>query len=106
MSDQVEGRTSLIRRETALLASLSSGVRMGIAQRQRGSQHANESEEPGDGVGDGESQQPQVHSCSHRRGEGGHQGLDRHRTELIASVSDFRLLDSAVAMPRRRPLTP
>ena len=45
VSDQVEGTTSPIQREAALLASLTSGVLMGIADFLHGPHHADESQE-------------------------------------------------------------
>lgn len=62
VSDQVEGTTALIQREAALLASLATGVLMGIADRLRGSHPADVSEEAGNSEADAESQEPQEHT--------------------------------------------
>jgi hypothetical protein len=62
VSDQVEVTTSVLQREAALLASLTSGVLQGIADRLRGSHPPVAAEEPGEGQGGAGAQEPPVRS--------------------------------------------
>lgn len=60
VSDQVDVTTSVLQKEAALLASISSGVLRGIADRLRGSQPPVLAEEHGQETDEGEAQEPQV----------------------------------------------
>ncbi|MCP9860885.1 MULTISPECIES: DUF6781 family protein [unclassified Cyanobium] len=62
VSDQVEVTSSVLQKEAAILASITSGVLRGIADRLRGSQPPVVAEEPGHEAGEGEAQEPQVDS--------------------------------------------
>ena len=62
VSDQVEVTTSVLQKEAALLASITSGVLRGIADRLRGSQPPVVVEEPGQASGEGEAQEPHLGS--------------------------------------------
>ncbi|MFO8237186.1 MAG: DUF6781 family protein [Prochlorococcaceae cyanobacterium] len=62
VSDQVDVTTSVLQKEAALLASITSGVLRGITDRLRGSQPPVVAGEPGQEAVEGEAQEPQVGS--------------------------------------------
>jgi hypothetical protein len=62
VSDQVEVTTSVLQKEAALLASLTSGVLQGIADRLSGSQPPVAVEEPGEGHAGAGAQEPRLRS--------------------------------------------
>lgn len=62
VSDQVEVTTSVLQKEAALLAGLTSGVLQGIADRLSGSHPPVAAEEPGEGPAGAGAQEPQLPS--------------------------------------------
>lgn len=62
VSDQVEVTTSVLQKEAALLAGLTSGVLRGIADRLSGSHPPVAAEEPGEGQAGAGAQEPQLSS--------------------------------------------